>query len=112
MPGTPFDRAIATCLPGYAGEADSTATVNDTAAHTLLTVPAAAVNAYYLVRVHRDAGGNETNVRIAAPGPATAKSQPQSSNEERVTLGPLQGGQTISYWGDVAGVTVSYARIS
>lgn len=108
-----FLRMMGTCLPGYNNEAGAVVTLNNGISNIIYTVPAnGTIDGIYWVRVMRDAGGNETNVRIVAPGPATAADTQISSNEEHVALGPLVEGQTIAYWGDVAGVNVQYSRIS
>jgi hypothetical protein len=109
-----FTAAMGTCRPGYLGEEAAVVTVAPAAAAaTLYTVPADQMDAIYWVRVPRDAAGAEQQVRIKAPGPATILSSHQSSNEERVAIGPLCEGETISYWRDcAAAIVIEIVRIS
>lgn len=105
---------MSTCLPGHGGEQGSHTTLAAAAAaDTIYTVPAGVSNGYYWVKVPKDAAGNEQLVRISAPAAAVATSIQQSSDEQRVTLGPLNAGDIISYYRDVvAGIVIQYARIS
>lgn len=111
--GSAFDRGMAVCRPGYNNERGEYTTLANAAASAIIyTVPAGVVNGYYWVRVPRTAAGDEQNVRLQV-GPAIVTTPHQSSNEERVAIGPLSAGDTIEYWRDCgAGIVIQYARIS